>query len=119
MSRTVNLVTDEEKLRIVSLYLEGGISQQELSRQVGVAPSSVSKWVTCYTTNGTFCRYTDVKDTGKKTNAPMVDARDAEIARLRAALERAELHVHALETMIDVAEESLNIKIRKKAGAKQ
>jgi hypothetical protein len=35
------------------------------------------------------------------------------------ALERSELKVHALETVIKVAEEDLKIKIRKKSGTKQ
>lgn len=119
MSRTVNVVSDREKLRIVELYLKGGISQQDLSKQAGVSRSCISKWVKCYTTNGTFYRYDDVKNTEPKPNNSMVDTRDAEIARLKAALEKAELRARALDTMIDVAEENFKIKIRKKAGAKQ
>lgn len=61
-------------------------------------------------------RYVSMK---RKTSPQSADPRDAEIALLRAALEKAELRAHALDTMIDVAEANLNIKIRKKAGAKQ
>ena len=119
MSRKVNLVSDYEKLRIVKLSLNGGIRLLELSKQVGVAVSSVHKWVKCYTTNGTFSRYIDVKNTENKTTISVVDSRDAEIARLRSALEKADLRVRALNAMIDVAEENFNIEIRKKVGAKQ
>jgi len=38
---------------------------------------------------------------------------------LEKALEEAELKIKALNTLIDLAEEQLNIDIRKKSGAKQ
>jgi transposase len=43
----------------------------------------------------------------------------SENAKLRKALELATLKVAALETLIDVAEDQLNIDIRKKSGTKQ
>ena len=41
------------------------------------------------------------------------------IKELEAALEVAKLKIVGLETLIDVAEEQLNIEIRKKSGTKQ
>lgn len=43
----------------------------------------------------------------------------SENAKLKKALELATLKVAALETLIDVAEDQLNIDIRKKSGTKQ
>ena len=43
----------------------------------------------------------------------------AENERLQKALEHALLKNRALETLIDVAEEELNIQVRKKSGPKQ
>lgn len=43
----------------------------------------------------------------------------AEIAALKKALEEAQLKVHALETLVDVAEDMFKIDIRKKLGAKR
>lgn len=44
---------------------------------------------------------------------------EQENARLRKALERAELRAEALDIMIDIAEKELKIPIRKKSGAKR
>ncbi|WP_051959720.1 hypothetical protein [Sphingobacterium sp. ML3W] len=44
---------------------------------------------------------------------------DSELEALKAALSAAQLKITALNTLIDVAEEQLNINIRKKSGAKQ
>ena len=42
-----------------------------------------------------------------------------EIARLKKELEYERLRSKAFETMIDIAEDELNVNIRKKSGAKQ
>ena len=44
---------------------------------------------------------------------------DAEIKRLRKALELEKLRSKAFSTMIDLAEETFNIPVRKKSGTKQ
>lgn len=44
---------------------------------------------------------------------------DGELEALKKALSEAQLKIIALNTLIDVAEEQLNINIRKKSGAKQ
>ncbi len=46
-------------------------------------------------------------------------SKEEEIAKLKEALELATMKVAALETLIDVAEDQLNIDIRKKPGSKQ
>ncbi|MBL0019112.1 MAG: hypothetical protein IPP17_22480 [Bacteroidetes bacterium] len=48
-----------------------------------------------------------------------VEALRAENAKLKKQLEDAELRALAYDTMIDVAEEQLGVKIRKKSGTKQ
>ncbi len=45
--------------------------------------------------------------------------KQTETEALKKAMEEAELKIYALNTMIDIAEEELKIKIRKKSGAKQ
>jgi hypothetical protein len=50
---------------------------------------------------------------------PPVPAEKDEIKRLQEQLAYANLRIAALNTLIDVAEEQLNINIRKKPGAKQ
>ncbi|HUH17585.1 hypothetical protein [Albibacterium sp.] len=53
-----------------------------------------------------------------KQKAPQVPQSD-EVRALQKALAEAELKNKALETLIDVAEETLKINIRKKPGARQ
>lgn len=119
MRRLVKLITDDEKRHFVDLYLQGDTTMRELAKTAGVSHATVHRWIASYTTNGTFGRYQDVKNTSTYKNLATIKAQEAEIARLKAALEKAELRALALDTMIDVAEETLKINIRKKAGAKQ
>ena len=51
--------------------------------------------------------------------SPEIQALEREIARLQAELERAEIKAELYNKMIDLAEEKLNIPVRKKSGAKQ
>jgi hypothetical protein len=72
-----------------------------------------------------------MKDKETDTPDPVVDAEDAEpmpddveslqaeLKRLRRELTKAEIKAEAYDEMINVAESQFNIKIRKKAGAKQ
>jgi hypothetical protein len=45
--------------------------------------------------------------------------KDAAIKELQKALEMANLKITSLEIMIDIAEDELNVDIRKKSGTKQ
>ena len=53
------------------------------------------------------------------TTAEDVAALRAEVTRLRKELRHEKMRSEALDTMIDIAETTLNIPIRKKSGAKQ
>lgn len=116
MKVKVNRIPYEERRRYVDLYLTGEYTLREVAAMGGFPHQTLHDWIKNGKTKSQKSRYINVKE---KINPQAVDPRDAEIARLRAALEKAELRVHALDTMINVAEANLNIKIRKKAGAKQ
>lgn len=111
-----NQISDEEKRRYVELYLSSDLSMREVAQSGGFAHSALYRWVNEFIPKSPTPRYINVS---KKSNPQPPDPRDAEIARLKAALEKAELRAHALDTMIDIAETNFKIKIRKKAGAKQ
>ena len=53
------------------------------------------------------------------STAEDVAALRAEVTRLRKELRHEKMRAEALDTMIDIAETSLNIEVRKKSGAKQ
>ena len=54
-----------------------------------------------------------------KTKDERLKEKDAEIKRLRKALELEKLRSHAYSTMIDLAEHTFIIPVRKKSGTKQ
>ena len=54
-----------------------------------------------------------------KSNKKDTTPNNADVKALQKALEDAQLKILALNTLIDVAEEQLQINIRKKPGAKQ
>ena len=94
MKKKFNQITDEEKRGYVDLYLTGEYTLREVAKMGGISHTTLYKWIV----NGIPCK--------RKSRYIIVN-------------EKAELRAHALDTMIDVAEANLNIKIRKKAGAKQ
>ena len=55
----------------------------------------------------------------KDASAEDYDALRAEITRLKKELRHEKMRSEALDTMIYVAEEMFNIRVRKKAGTKQ
>lgn len=59
------------------------------------------------------------RDDMAKTTNEQLKEKDAEIKRLRKALELEKLRSKAFSTMIDLAEETFNIPVRKKSGTKQ
>jgi transposase-like protein len=116
MRKKVNQLTDEEKRHYVNLYFTSDYTLREIAAMGGFSFQTLHNWVRKGIPKERESRYIDVKD---DTKPQAIDPREAEIARLKVALEKAELRAHALDTMIDIAESKLNIKIRKKAGAKQ
>lgn len=115
---SLNSITDEERRRYVEMYRTSSLTLAEIGQMAGVKKQSVWAWVQRFAIKLEDERCKDVNKPRTQPK-PTADPRDAEIARLKAALEKAELRAEALDTMISVAEQSLNIKIRKKAGAKQ
>ena len=56
----------------------------------------------------------EIEEDMAKTNDELLKEKDEEIKRLRKALELEKLRSHAYSTMIDLAEQTFNIPIRKK-----
>jgi hypothetical protein len=74
----------------------------------------VSAWVKMYTDPNELPL---VDMTAEEKAAKQADAK--RIRELEKKLEQSTMHIKSLNTLIDVAEEQLNIHIRKKSGAKQ
>lgn len=99
-------------------YETGDLSYSQIAEKYDLPSRELAKWwVRCYRKNGEIVPPEVSPMTEKEKQE--VKALRLENARLRKQLEDAELRALAYDTMIDVAEEQLGVKIRKKSGTKQ
>ena len=108
----------EKKAEIISAYLTGDNSYEELSDYYKVGAATIRNWV---------CRYRKRKNVVslQAESKPVEDMarkkkeeKTPEVLALEARIRELELQNLALNTLIDVAERN-GIDIRKKSGAKQ
>ena len=108
----------EKKAEIISTYLTGDNSYEELGKYYDVAPSLIRSWVSRYRKKKNFVSLqSDTKpleDMARKKK----EEKSPEVLALEARVRELELQNLALNTLIDVAERN-GIEIRKKSGAKQ
>lgn len=111
-----------EKMReeIVSEYLRGDASYRDMEARYGISSSTLQRWVKAAGRSGAQGGVSG----GGREEDPGVEGDTAEnlaaeVKRLRGELHRSELHVKLLNAMIDIAEEELEVPIRKKRGARQ
>ncbi len=111
--------TKEKKAEIISTYLTGDNSYEELSDYYKVGAATIRNWV---------CRYrkrenvvplqADSKPVEDMACKKKETEKSADVLALEARIRELELQNLALNTLIDVAERN-GIEIRKKSGAKQ
>ncbi len=110
---------EKKREEIVSIYLNGEHSYEELGEQFKVLPSTIRTWVTRYRQSGKIVslhsQTNSVEDMPRKKKEP---EKSQEVQSLEARIRELELQNLALNTLIDVAERN-GIDIRKKSGAKQ
>jgi transposase-like protein len=107
------------KRKIVGEINSGLISHRTASKKYGVNRKSIGNWITQFS-------LVNLRPLEIAQNT-MVDIKDETKTRILAKqvldltkeLEKAKLKISSLETMIEVSEQDLHIKIRKKPGAKQ
>lgn len=114
--KKVNRRTDYEIMQILLDYCSTEISAEELKRKYFI--SSISQLIYWFRkfVDPTVKKSTEMK--GRKIDTERFRSKgetlEQENARLRKALEHAELRAEALEIMIDIAEKEFKIPIRKK-----
>lgn len=122
MRPTLNHLTDDEKLKVVEEYLYTNITQTALMEKYNFRGNcSLNRWIAKF---GLLDEYRKIQGksstmTKEKSDSPEIKELEARIRVLERDLEHERLRSLALDTMIDVAENELKIKIRKKSGAKQ
>lgn len=112
----------ELRKKAVIMYLIDGTSKSEIKRTIGMSYPVLDKWINKY--GPELLMHKDLKtesetlslDSPMKKSATNLDDQARKIIELEKQLERANLKVELLETMIDIAENELNIPIRKKSG---
>ena len=110
-------------------YLADGIPYRALAEKYAVSRSTINKWVLVHQGIHNIPRShkqvsydLQQKKLGNKSKQPVKQHQnnlEKKIELLEKQLEWEKLRVHALDTMINVAERELQIEIRKKPGTKQ
>ena len=105
-----------QKRTIVSAIEQGRMSIQEVQDAYGIKNSNLIRdWILQFKNeNDQLCELN-----GQVMSKNLTKNIGSNELALEKALEEAELKIKALNTLIDLAEEQLNIDIRKKSGAKQ
>lgn len=113
-----NRYAEEFQLKVAKEVRDGLIGLRAAAFKYGVTRNSIRSWLNKHSI------VTLDKSLDTQMDLPMdeIEANKLLLKRvqdLEKALEKSKLEVSSLKTMIEVAEEELNIKIRKKRGSKQ
>ena len=116
------------KEQIIQEYLQQGCGYRKLQAKYGISRTTICKWVQVYQgihgldrTHKQQSHYLRDMDDPQKKRLPKkqitADDLQKKIAALEKHLQWEKIRADALDTMIDVAEQKLNINIRKKSGS--
>ena len=115
--------TDDDRLMIVREYLESGLPAEKIIKKYHISSRSVLfSWMDKFLNERDSLplqQEPEIEEDMAKTKDERMKEKDAEIKRLRKALEMEKLRSQAYSTMIDLAEQAFNIPVRKKSGTKQ
>lgn len=115
--------TDDDRILIVREHLESGVSAEKIIKKYHISSRSVLfSWMDKFLNEKDLLPLQPEsisEDDMVKTNEERLNEKDAEIKRLRKALALKDLRSHAYSTMIDLAEKTFNIPVRKTSGTKQ
>jgi transposase-like protein len=122
MKQRVNSYTDEFKFKVVDEYLKTDATLAELQRKYGIkGKNNISNWVRKFGLEKPTPEQIELQNAMKEQNqkSPREKELELENQQLKKELEKERLRTLALNTMIDIAERDLKIKVRKNSGAKQ
>lgn len=129
----VSSYTDEEKRLVVSYYLSNKCSAKAICERFNICKKTLYNWISIFADEKDALRKRRCRILNQPNHLPMPkkseespETAEQELVRLREenkklqeALKMAEWSNHAKDVMIDLAETTFNIPIRKKSGAKQ
>ncbi len=102
---------------VLRLYAETDHSYGEIAEELGVQCRTVEYIVRNFASE--LPTIPVMRKKKQDTTSEDVAALRAEVTRLRKELRQEKMRAEALDTMIDIAETTFNIQVRKKSGAKQ
>lgn len=114
--------TEEEILTLLKQYVTGKASKGEFAQRIGVSRTCINLWLAKYGVPDKV----EIEDLMKKANIPStVEELQAELVKLRKEkcqlekdLEKEKLRSLTYGTLIDMAESTYHIKVRKNSDAK-
>ena len=119
---TVYKPDEEDRLNAVLDILKGEKSAEEVRKKFDIATvNSVYTWIGKYVTQEkalSLEEQTD-EDMARKSKDDQIRELQAQLTQARKEAELEKLRAKAYDTMINVAEETFNIPIRKKSGTKR
>lgn len=122
MKRKVNHYSDKLKRAAVQEYLSTNKSRREIMEKYGIkGHCCLDNWIRKLGVSKPTNQEVKILEImGKETaQSPQEKALEARVKELEKQLEYEKLRVIALNRLIDIAENDMNIPIRKKPGAKQ
>ena len=114
--------SDEEKIKIVSEHVQGMCAQEIIEKYHLSSKQVLFNWMDKYINVQKSVSLPEQQPSEtmlKKSPEERIKELEAENSRLEKALELEKLRSKAYDTMINVAEKTFNIPIRKKSGTKQ
>src|SRR5690606_4219300 len=110
---------EEVKRKVVGEIQSGFHSHRGAAKLYGISRNTVNDWVVQYSLLTLNTLNPNKEIMAKSTESSTIRLLNRQVNELQKALEKSQLKVDSLETMIKVSEEELKIKIRKKPGAKR
>ena len=106
------------KRKVVEELLSGTITRSELKRKYQISFSALRLWLAQYERDQQQLLTLSSMNQEDKASEEQGGSQAAQIKALQEELRLAKIKLVCLETLIDVAEETLHIEIRKKPGTK-
>lgn len=107
--------------KVVDMYFNQGCSVGTIAKKNFVTEDTIRRWIRNFASENNHDNMDRNNMQGarneQETNAEL-ESLKKEISQLKKELKEADLRADIYDTMIDVAEESFKIQIRKKVGAK-
>lgn len=116
------VLSEEEKIRIVSEYVQGKTTASRVVEEYRLSGKQVLfNWIDRYLVEESLPLPGEQPEGAMTRTSPeeRLKGLESENRRLRKALELERLRSKAYSTMIDVAEQTFNIPVRKKSGTKR